>query len=160
MTSATERIQQLSLVRHPEGGYYTRIYESLTTLQTQKGVRTASSAIHYLLEQNDFSSWHRISHDEIWFFHEGLPLTIHELTNNGDLKSSILSHHHNLSITIKGNTWFRAEAKSHHFKGQYSLVSCVVSPGFDFLDFEIGKEQNLLTEYPQHKDIIKRLCRE
>ena len=39
-----------------------------------------------------------------------------------------------------------------HLPAQYAwaLVSCIVTPGFDFADFEIGERDQLLAEYPQH----------
>ena len=40
-------------------------------------------------------------------------------------------------------------------KNSYSLVSCLVSPGFDFADFELIKRAELLKEFPQHKEIIE-----
>ena len=42
-------------------------------------------------------------------------------------------------------------------KNSYSLVSCVVSPGFDFKDFELFSEEQLLVDFPDHQDIIKKL---
>jgi len=39
----------------------------------------------------------------------------------------------------------------------YSLVSCVVAPGFDFADFELFKQEELLKEFPDHKEIVERL---
>ena len=34
---------------------------------------------------------------------------------------------------------------------------CVVTPGFDFADFEMGERAALLAEYPQHGEVIDRL---
>jgi predicted cupin superfamily sugar epimerase len=39
-------------------------------------------------------------------------------------------------------------------------VGCTVSPGFDFEDFELGKRQELIREYPQHKNVITGLTHE
>ena len=39
----------------------------------------------------------------------------------------------------------------------YSLVGCMVSPGFDYEDFELLSREDLIKEYPQHEFIIKRL---
>jgi predicted cupin superfamily sugar epimerase len=41
----------------------------------------------------------------------------------------------------------------------YSLVGCTVSPGFDFADFELAEEEELLTGWPAHADLISSLCR-
>jgi predicted cupin superfamily sugar epimerase len=44
--------------------------------------------------------------------------------------------------------------------GSYVLAGCTVSPGFDFADFEMPSRGVLLSEYPQHYDIIECLTRE
>ena len=41
----------------------------------------------------------------------------------------------------------------------FSLVGCMVSPGFTFEDFELFDRQTLLNAYPQHRQIIERLTR-
>jgi predicted cupin superfamily sugar epimerase len=35
-----------------------------------------------------------------------------------------------------------------------------VAPGFDFQDFEMGKREELVARYPQHRVLIERLTRE
>ena len=39
----------------------------------------------------------------------------------------------------------------------YSLVSCMVSPGFEYDDFELFKRADLPNQYPDYADIIHRL---
>lgn len=39
----------------------------------------------------------------------------------------------------------------------YSLVGCTVAPGFDFADFELAKQAQLLKTFPQHVEAVKRL---
>ncbi len=39
----------------------------------------------------------------------------------------------------------------------WALVSCVVSPGFDFVDFELADRQALQAEFPRHAGIIGQL---
>jgi predicted cupin superfamily sugar epimerase len=39
-----------------------------------------------------------------------------------------------------------------------SLVGCMVSPGFEFQDFELFTQEELLRKYPQHKEIILKLA--
>jgi len=41
--------------------------------------------------------------------------------------------------------------------GGWALVSCVVAPGFDFKDFEILEQTDLLEAFPEHASIIKKL---
>jgi predicted cupin superfamily sugar epimerase len=155
-------INRLNLEAHPEGGFYSRIFTSHKAISTATGNRPSATAIHYLLEKDDFSSWHRIQHDEIWFFHTGMAITVHEISLSGELSSRTLSHDKEISLTVKGGLWFCSEPSKQATKPElnYGLVSCVVSPGFDFIDFEMGIKETLVIAYPQHRDIISRLCRD
>lgn len=152
-------INHLELEPHPEGGYYRRIYQSTHLTVTAKGERYCATAIHYLLESHDFSAWHRIQHDEIWFHHAGAPLIIRAINQQGILDEYILGKEHELSVCIPGHTWFCSELYSQE-ESDFALVSCVVSPGFDFADFEMGNAAQLIQAYPQHTALIQRLCRE
>ncbi len=88
---------------------------------------------------------------------------MHQIDGTGKLSSTTLSNDHNISHVVKGKTWFCSEivgvTENCKIEEQYSLVSCVVSPGFDFIDFELGNKEELVNIYPQHRDIICRLCR-
>jgi predicted cupin superfamily sugar epimerase len=161
MKNAEYWIDSLNLEAHPEGGFYSRIFTSDKTLSTETGKRPTATAIHYLLQKNDFSSWHRIRHDEIWFFHAGMAITVHQISKLGKLTSRTLSHDHEISFAVKGGTWFCSEPSGQitETKLDYGLVSCVVSPGFDFIDFEMANKEELVSLYPEHRDIIYRLCR-
>jgi hypothetical protein len=54
---------------------------------------------------------------------------------------------------IKADTWFAAALSN---KKSYSLVGCTMSPGFDHLDWELGKRDELVKMYPQHRALIER----
>ena len=76
MNEAEFYIKYLGLTPHPEGGYYKETYRSegiipATALNNFSGERTYSTAIYYLLEQGDFSSFHRIKSDECWHYYAG-----------------------------------------------------------------------------------------
>ncbi|MFL6561911.1 MAG: cupin domain-containing protein, partial [Bacillus sp. (in: firmicutes)] len=43
-------------------------------------------------------------------------------------------------------------------KDTYSLVGCMVSPGFEFQDFELFTQNDLLLKYPQHEEVIMKLA--
>jgi predicted cupin superfamily sugar epimerase len=62
-----------------------------------------------------------------------------------------------LQAVIPPNTWFAAEIPS---ATGFALVSCAVAPGFDFAEFEMAKKNELMALYPQHKELLGRLCRE
>ena len=60
---------ELSLVPHPEGGWYRRTYESRESVSLQRGERACSSSILYFLKTNERSCLHQLKSDEIWYFH-------------------------------------------------------------------------------------------
>ncbi len=61
---------------------------------------------------------------------------------------------------VPAGSWQGARlAGGPHLPADYAwaLVSCVVTPGFDFADFEIGEREALLAAYPQHAEVIGAL---
>ena len=158
--NASHLIQQLQLQPHPEGGYYRETYRSVETLTTaQRNTRNVSTAIYYLLEDQDKSVFHRIQSDELWFFHQGKPLEIVSI-RNAELVTIILGNDVTKNqvpqAMIAANTWFAARVKD---AAGYSLVSCTVAPGFEFSDFELANRKELLELYPKIKDTIERFTR-
>ena len=55
---------------------------------------------------------------------------------------------------IPANVWFASRLVGGI---GYGLVSCTVSPGFDFMDFEMATKQNLVAEFPGFSEIIKEM---
>lgn len=140
-------VNTLQLEPHPEGGFYKEMHRSTTVVRDANGAskKSALTSIYYLLSGNDFSSWHRISSDETWYFHLGCDVLIYFFDQNKILQTLQLGHEsQNLQATILANTWFAAKPLQHD---SFSLVSCAVAPGFEFEDFEIANREALLTEF-------------
>lgn len=151
-------IRHLNMTPHPEGGYYKETYRSTSlTVNSEGNSRNQSTAIYFLLENQNKSHFHRIKSDELWFFHQGEPLEILSI-ENGILKRTILGNDFSVGqqaqAMIPANTWFGSRLQQG--KG-FSLVSCTVSPGFDFQDFEMAKKENLILEFPDLKEIIDEM---
>ena len=87
-----------------------------------------------------------------------MPLHIHVLDNEGNHTTIELSDTDtgNLQAAIPPNTWFATEIPAGT---GFALVSCAVAPGFDFAEFEMAKKEELLAKYPQHEELLGRLCR-
>ncbi len=157
---ASSIIERLQLKPHPEGGYYRETFRAASLVQTANGLpRSAGTAIYYLLEDKDVSHFHRLSADELWFFHEGEPIELLSLV--GDVLHIVclgdsLMDGQVFQAAIPANTWFAARLKNG--KG-YSLVSCTVAPGFDFADFELASRNDLISDYPHLRDTIIKLTR-
>ena len=149
-------IRTLGLLPHPEGGFYRETYRaSLDVGLPGRGSRAASTAIYFLLTAEAFSALHRIHSDELWFFHAGDPLQIEVLHPDGrhdPLRVGPTAH----QAVVPAGCWFGARVAAG---GTYSLVSCVVAPGFDFRDFELARAADLAAEFPAHAEWIRTLTR-
>jgi predicted cupin superfamily sugar epimerase len=155
--SAQEVIDKLKLIPHPEGGFYKETYRSDHTIVNEKKEnRHVCTAIYYLLEDEGRSLFHRIRSDELWFFHQGQPLEI-VLIQGGHVTAIILGNDiekgEQLQAMIPANTWFAARIKNAN---GFSLVSCAVSPGFDFADFDLAKRNDLFHQFPHLKEVIEK----
>ena len=163
--NSNDLINHLGLQPHPEGGYYKETYRSsgiipLHCLSSNfKGDRHYATAIYFLLQQDDFSAFHRIRSDECWHFYEGGTLLIHVIDQQGTYTCIRLGRNIDqgelYQFVVPAGAWFAAEPAHTDF----ALVGCSVSPGFDFADFELATADSLVREYPQHTSIIQRLCR-
>jgi len=151
----------LGLLPHREGGYFRETYRSPVAIPTPAGMRSLSTAILYLLTADDPSRFHRLRFDEVWFFHAGSPVEMvfldpHEVFFVGPQAPQALA---------PGGRWMGArvappapEAETAPAAGpDWALVGCVVSPGFEYDDFEAGNREALLRAYPQAADHIRAL---
>lgn len=158
--TAKDIIEKLQLQSHPEGGHYKETYRANYQLTVETGdVRNVCTAIYFLLHDQVKSNFHRIQSDELWFFHQGEPLEINYIQDD-KLKIIILGNNlqneEMLQAMIPANTWFASKV---HKEAGFSLVSCTVSPGFDFNDFELGKREELLLQYPAFESSIREFTR-
>jgi predicted cupin superfamily sugar epimerase len=157
-------IQHLDLAKHIEGGSFRETYRSPVLLGKQSigdkfaGPRAASTSIYFLLEQGQFSAFHKICSDETWHFYDGDPLNIFEFDDNGRLVTHVLgrdpSKGESFQIVTKAGRWFGSRVAGN---GNYSLVGCTVAPGFDFDDFQLADRKTLSTKYPDHKTLIAEM---
>jgi predicted cupin superfamily sugar epimerase len=159
--NAQDWIDRLGLLPHPEGGFYKETYRAdfqVTPAQgpTEGKTTSAVTSIYYMLEGEDFSAFHRIAYPEIWYFHDGEPLTIHEISQDGTYTARTLGKGEGqvLSLVVEPGVWFAADLPG---KSGYALVSCAVAPGFSFEIFEMGKREELVARWPQHDSKINSL---
>ncbi len=160
-----EIIKALDMVPHPEGGFYKETYRSQgeipqSALEGYPGSRNICTAIYFLLTSENHSAFHRVRQDELWHFHQGASIELHQISPEGsyekirignDLKRGDHPQH-----TVPGGYWFAANVDAG---GDHSLVSCTVAPGFDFLDFELA-DDSLAERYPQHATFIRQFLAE
>ena len=153
-----------NLQPHPEGGWYAQSYRSTEIIPAAAlpdrfgGDRVFSTAIYFLLEQGNFSAFHRIKSDECWHFYQGDPLEVFIIRSDRQLTIVTLGQDSSrgqlFQYVVPANCWFASRPAK---ESEFCFVGCTVAPGFDFTDFELGDRQNLLAEFPQHRAWIERL---
>ena len=159
-------INHLALSPHPEGGYYRATYNSGLTIarsalpSSYQGDRSASTAIYFLLDRENFSAFHRIASDELWHFYAGSSLVVYVIDPEGNYSELHLGAGSDegevFQAVVKAGCWFASRVKDG---AGFALVGCTVAPGFDFADFELATRSELIPAYPQHRKLIEELTR-
>lgn len=152
-----ELIKILNLKPHPEGGFYSEVYRSKIEIQSPQGERSLATSIYFLLRSGDVSRFHRIKSDELWFWHEGSPLSIHVLNSESHQVKKlgpIHAHECQPQHLVPANTIFGSTVD---YPDSYALVSCLVTPGFDFKDFQLFTYYDLIDQFPGQSEIIQKL---
>lgn len=132
MTSAAELIHRLALAPHPEGGWYRQ------TWAADNPGRPLGTAILFLLQAGESSHWHRVDATEIWLWHAGAPLILslsagdHGPATDHRLGPDVMAGD-SPQIIVPTNHWQAARST-----GDWTLVSCTVSPGFRFEGFTLA----------------------
>ena len=165
MYTADYFVKNLEMIEHPEGGFYKEIFASAENISDRdlnvefEGSRMLWTSIYFLLRDGEVSNFHRLKSDEMWYYHSGSPLTIYMISPEGELTSEQLG----LNIE-KGEKPQVLVPKNYIFgsamnNAGYALVGCMVSPGFEFKDFELFKRNFLLEKYPEYKETIIKLTK-
>ena len=160
---SSEIIKTLGLIAHPEGGYFKEIYRNKEEIsdrelvQKYSGKRQLATSIYFLLESGQVSKLHQLKSDELWYFHHGSPLIVHQF-NEGEYTSIVLGPNidkdESCQVIIPAGTIFGAEVKDHN---SFTLIGCLVSPGFHFDDFRLVSYQEVMQQFPSCEAIISKL---
>ena len=142
--SARELIAKLALEPHQECGWFHQAYKSATQVQAAQGSRSAVTTIYYLLEHARACPWHVVQSDEIWHYYAG---AASELLCYDPLTRKLLRYRLNAAAidgvqvaVIPAGSW-----QATHCLGEYTLVGCTVSPGYEEQDFRFVRD------LPDHK---------
>ncbi len=125
----------LGLARHPEGGWYRETWRHAQTLDTPVGPRPLATSVSFLLLGGEVSRWHRVASDELWLWQGGGAV---RLTVGGAGPAPVEAESVELSTggqyLVPAGVWQTARPATE----RAALVGCIVSPGFDFADFELA----------------------
>ncbi|XBQ14856.1 MAG: cupin domain-containing protein [Oceanicaulis sp.] len=128
-----EIVRMLSMSPHPEGGWF------VETFRDGPGPdgRARFTAIYFLLAADQVSAWHKVDAAEIWLWQAGAPLAL-TISEDGVNAASTrlgpdLRAGERPQAIVPANAWQAAESL-----GAWTLVSCVVAPGFEFSGFQLA----------------------
>jgi predicted cupin superfamily sugar epimerase len=140
MTDAPPLAVSLGLEPHPEGGWYRQTWASPVTVTLPDGrVRPTATLIHFLLPAGESSAWHRVASEELWLAHTG---TV-RLELGGDGPRPVPGEAVSVGVALAAGERPQARVPAGVWQRTVpapydALVSCLVSPGFDFADFELA----------------------
>ncbi len=130
--TADQIIAHLKLQPHPEGGYYRE-----TWVANSQG-RASGTAIYFLLKAGETSHWHKVDATEIWHYYAGAPIEL-SLSETDTGPAQVYTLGPDLSagqapqVIVPEHHWQSAKTT-----GDYTLVGCTVSPGFQFSGFTLA----------------------
>lgn len=131
--SAQDIIDRLDLSPHPEGGHYRQTWVAETP------GRPSGTCIYFLLAQGERSHWHTVDATEIWLYHAGAPLILSTAASASGPRLD-----RRLGPDLLGNEQPQLIVPEHYWQaarttGDWTLVSCTVSPGFQFSGFTLAE---------------------
>ena len=143
-----EIVERLGLQKlEPEGGYFRRTY-------TGAGV----TSIYYLVAGEEFSALHRMrTSDELFLHHAGAPLRMLMLDGGHGREVMLgpdLAGGESPQLLVPAGVWQGVSSE-----GDWTLVSTVVVPGFEWTDFELGDQPELTARFPGWASRIDELTR-
>ncbi|WP_433240036.1 cupin domain-containing protein [Streptosporangium sp. CA-135522] len=132
--------ETLDLLPHPEGGWYRETWKTSVDVAPAGygGTRATATGIYFLLEPGEESRPHVVRSDEVWLWHRGGPLILTLGGHDGQPVSTVIlgplvEEGQLPQALVPGGIWQAARPAGD----EGVLVSCVVSPGFDFADFRM-----------------------
>ncbi len=131
--TADQIIAQLDLAPHPEGGYYRQ------TWVAENAGRATGTCIYFLLKAGQASHWHAVDAVEIWHYYAGAPLV---LSVAPALEGPAVDYMLGPDLALGEAP--QAIVPTGHWQmaattGDWTLVGCTVSPGFQFEGFTLAE---------------------
>jgi predicted cupin superfamily sugar epimerase len=167
--TAEDMKKLLGLAPHPrEGGWYVRTYEAKEMVAAKAfddgryaSARRTGTAIYYLLEPGTFSEMHRLRSDEVFHFYAGDAVEMLQLTSDGCGEKVVigndLARGQRPQVVVGRGVWQGSRLVGG---GEWALLGCTVSPGFEFEDYEAGERGELCQLWPEFVEEISALTRD
>lgn len=149
-------IEKLGMNDLPEGGHFVR---AITSAETDTNGKKKYTSIYFVLKDREESLFHRLKSDEIWYFQAGTSLVMYIIDKEGNMRQEKLGldveRGEMPQVLVKNGEIFGAVMDGTGF----SLIGCMVTPGYEDEDFELLDRADLLAQYPQYESVIKKLTK-
>jgi uncharacterized protein len=166
---AQKIIAALRLIPHPiEGGFFRETYRSSGTIAgeglpsgySRHANRSFGTAIYYLLTTDTFSEVHRLPTEEVFHLYLGGPVRMLQLFGDGSGREIVLGKNilagEEPQVVVPGGVWQGSRLEPGV---EFALLGATMAPGFDYADYEQGRREPLVLQYPQHAERIAQLTR-
>jgi len=160
-----KKLLQLEPLR-VEGGFFRETYRSRWNVTEEylpegtRGSRSIGTAIYFMLTPDTFSALHRMPGTEIFHFYLGDPVVMLQLQRDGKSQTitlgSDLAAGQRPQVVVRGHVWQGSRLAPG---GKWALMGTTMSPGFDYADFELGDQEQLIAQYPEAAEKIRRYTR-
>jgi len=152
--TADEIIAALDLQPHPEGGFYRETFRDYAGPDG----RARSTAIYYLLEADTFSEMHLLRSDEVFHFYAGDPVEMLQLLPDGSGRTIVigsdLARGQQPQVLVDRGVWQGSRLVAG---GEWALLGCTVSPGFEYEDYDSASRDELTARWPSFAEMIASL---
>ncbi len=142
--TAQEIIKALNLAPHPEGGWFRETHRATVDGSGRSDTlsRPACTAIYFLIERSQSNRWHKVDAVELWLWHAGSDLELSVASGNeGALSVKVTKLGTSIDRSIEPQGIVPARVwQSVRTLGEWTLVSCVVAPGFEWSGFTLAPE--------------------
>lgn len=154
-----------------EGGFFRQVWCSPLRVENSVlgsdypsgGTHPCGTLIHFLLTSEDFSAMHRLPTPEHWLYHMGDPAEMLLLYPDGRSETVVIGPNVMDGEVIHQVTpphcWQGTQILPGESKHGYFFGSCLMVPGFEWSDFEMGDLEHLLNLYPDCGDAIRARVR-
>ncbi|MEM8868169.1 MAG: cupin domain-containing protein [Verrucomicrobiota bacterium] len=173
MFSAEEIIERYQLEPlDQEGGYFRQIWrsglrvpnETLCERYPAEGSHPMGTLIHFLMTPESFSAMHRLPTPEHWLYHLGDAAEMLFLHEDGSSELAVLGPDlgagQEVQITVPMGSWQGTLLLAEEQTCGWTFGSCVMVPGFEWSDFELGDREALVKEYPAEAESIRPRTRD
>lgn len=158
--SVEDIIKKFELQSHIEGGHFREDHKSdivISNPNSENSKRSLLTTCYYLIPKGERSIFHRLTSDEIWNFFCGGPVDLFEIDSQGNLTVAVLGPdiiNHELKHLVKRGNWFGVLPREGT---EYAFFTAIVTPGFEFDDWEKGDPVALKKLCPKAAEIIDLL---